>query len=99
MKNISTIGIDLAKNGMQLHGVDHEGRVVLKKSLSRHKTTMFFANLPSCLVGMEACATSVFWERIIESCGHNRACVALANKLARIVWNMLRMEPIFRRQN
>lgn len=70
MKDISTIGIDLAKNSMQLHGVDSNGRVVLKKTLSRGHAAKFFANLPACLVGMESCASSAYWARIIESCGH-----------------------------
>ncbi len=70
MKNINIIGIDLAKNSLQLHGVDTKGRVVLKKTLKREKVAKFFANLPVCLVGMEACATSAYWARVIESCGH-----------------------------
>jgi transposase len=70
MKGITTIGIDLAKNSLQLHGVDSMGRVVLRKTLRRDQAALFFANLPQCLVGMESCATSAFWARVIESCGH-----------------------------
>ena len=70
MRTITTIGIDLAKNSMQLHGVDSKGGVVLRKTLRRNQVALFFANLPQCLVGMEACATSAFWARVIESCGH-----------------------------
>mgnify|MGYP001557156637 CR=1 FL=1 len=70
MKNISTIGIDLAKNSLQLHGIDSQGRVVLHKSLNRERVAKFFANLPACLVGMEACSSSAYWARVIESCGH-----------------------------
>ncbi len=70
MKDISIIGIDLAKNSMQLHGVDTKGRVALKKTLKCDKAIEFFANLSPCLVGMEACATSAYWARTIESCGH-----------------------------
>jgi len=49
---ITTIGLDLAKNVMQVHGVDEQGKVVLKKQLRRHRVASFFANLPVCLVGM-----------------------------------------------
>lgn len=70
MKNVTTIGIDLAKNSMQLHGIDSAGKVCLRKTLLRSKAPLFFANLPACLVGMEACATSAYWARVIESCGH-----------------------------
>ena len=70
MKKITVIGVDLAKNVFQLHGVDAKGRVVLQKKLKREQVVPFFANLPACLVGMESCATSAYWERKIESCGH-----------------------------
>jgi transposase len=70
MKTITTIGIDLAKNTFQLHGVNARGKVVLRKTLRRDSVALFFANLPACLVGMEACATSAYWARVIESCGH-----------------------------
>lgn len=70
MKSVTTMGIDLAKNSLQLHGVDERGKPVLRKSLRRDKAVAFFANLPECLVGMEACATSAYWARVIEECGH-----------------------------
>lgn len=70
MKAITAIGIDLAKNSMQLHGVDSNGNVILRKKIRRDKVALFFANLPACLVGMEACAGSAYWARVIESCGH-----------------------------
>lgn len=70
MKDITTIGIDLAKNTLQLHGVDSKGKVVLRRSLRREQMVPLFANLPSCLVGMEACASSTYWARAIEECGH-----------------------------
>ena len=54
---ISTIGIDLAKNVFQVHGVDAAGRTVLKKQLRRSQVLEFFRKLPPCLIGMEACAT------------------------------------------
>lgn len=70
MNKVTAIGMDLAKNIFQLHGVDAKGRVVLRKRLKREQVTLFFANLPACLVGMESCATSAYWARVIESCGH-----------------------------
>ncbi|MDR2160767.1 MAG: IS110 family transposase [Desulfovibrio sp.] len=70
MKAITTIGIDLAKNSFSVYGVDAKGKPVLKRSLTRSGVTRFFANLPGCLVGMEACASSEYWARTIESLGH-----------------------------
>lgn len=70
MSNATVIGIDLAKNSLQLHGVDARGKVVLRKSMRRNRIVSFFANYPSCLVVMEACATSAYWARAIEECGH-----------------------------
>lgn len=70
MKTVTTIGIDLAKNSFQLHGVDAKGKAVLRRTLRRDQVVLFFANLPECLVGMEACASSAYWARVIEECGH-----------------------------
>ncbi len=53
--NITTIGLDIAKNVFQAHGVNENGKVVLRKRLSRRKVLEFLANLPPCLIGMEAC--------------------------------------------
>ena len=55
MMKITTIGLDLAKNVMQVHGVDEQDKAVLRKQLRRNQVAAFFANLPACLVGMEAC--------------------------------------------
>jgi len=71
MGTITAIGMDLAKNIFQLHGVDAKGRVLLRKRLTRDQAPLFFANLPACLVGMESCATSAYWARVIESRGHS----------------------------
>ena len=70
MKSVTTIGIDLAKNTFQLHGVNAQGKPVLRKTLRRDQVVPFFANLPGCLVGMEACGGSAYWARTIEECGH-----------------------------
>ena len=71
MGKVTTIGLDLAKNVFQIHGEDREGRVVLRKRLSRAKLLPFFANLSSCLVGIEACGGSNFWARKISELGHD----------------------------
>jgi len=68
--NIKTLGIDLAKNVFQLHGVDKTGKVVLRKRLTRAKLTEFMVNLPACLVGMEACGSAYYWARKFQAMGH-----------------------------
>src|SRR5215510_1326878 len=67
---ITTIGIDLAKNVFQVHGVDERGRAVLKKQLKRDQMAAFFAKLPACLIGMEACGSSHHWARKLQGFGH-----------------------------
>ena len=67
---ITTVGIDLAKNVFQVHGVDQRGKAVLQKQLKRAQMVPFFANLPPCLVGMEACGSAHHWARKLESFGH-----------------------------
>ncbi len=67
---ISTIGIDLAKNVFQVHGVDTAGTVVITKKLRRSQMLAFFEKVPPCLVGMEACATSHHWARELKALGH-----------------------------
>jgi transposase len=67
---LTTIGIDLAKNVFQVHGVDVHGRVSLKKQLKRSQVAAFFANLPPCLIGMEACCSAHYWARKLQALGH-----------------------------
>lgn len=67
----TTIGIDLAKNVIQVHGVDERGKPVLKKQLKRHQVAAFFANLAPCLIGMEACASAHHWARKLQALGHS----------------------------
>lgn len=67
---ITTIGLDLAKNVFQVHGVDAEGRVVGRRKLRRAKVQEFFAGLAPCLIGMEACGTAHFWARELIAMGH-----------------------------
>ena len=68
--NITTIGIDLAKNVFQIHGVDGHGKAVLRKQLRRGQMRGFFANLPACLVGMEACGGAHYWAGKLQGLGH-----------------------------
>ncbi len=70
MNEVITIGVDLAKNVFQVHGVDAEGNVVFRRQLRRSRMLPFFKKLPPCLVGMEACATAHHWAREIEALGH-----------------------------
>src|SRR4051795_9115972 len=67
---ITTIGIDLAKNVFQVHGVDVQGKVVLKKQFKRDQMAAFFANMPACLIGMEACGSAHHWARQLQALGH-----------------------------
>ena len=67
---ITTIGLDLAKSIFQVHGVDATGQVVVRKSLRRSQMLPFFAKLPSCLIGIEACGTSHHWARELIKLGH-----------------------------
>jgi len=70
MGNTITIGVDLAKSVFQVHGVDAEGSIVVRRQLRRRQVVPFFEKLSPCLVGMEACATSHHWARAIEQLGH-----------------------------
>ena len=75
-KVITVLGIDLAKNSFQLHGVDKDGRVVLKKKLSRYKLAAFMANLSPCLIGLEACGGAHYWVRTFTQMGHTVRMIA-----------------------
>jgi transposase len=68
--NITTVGIDLAKLVFQVHGVNERGKTVLRKSFKRGELSKFFANLPPCLIGMEACGGAHFWARKLGEFGH-----------------------------
>lgn len=67
---ITTVGIDLAKNVFQVHAVDEHGKVALRKQLRRDQMTVFFVNLPPCLIGMEACGSAHHWARTLQGFGH-----------------------------
>jgi transposase len=68
--NISTIGLDLAKNTFQVHGVNQQGEAVLRKTLKRAEVMNFFARLLPCLIGMEACGSAHYWARKLTELGH-----------------------------
>jgi transposase len=70
MGDVSTIGLDIAKNSFQAHGADALGVVVFRKKLSRGRLLSFFADQPPCVVAMEACAGAHHWGRELAGLGH-----------------------------
>ena len=70
MQAVTTIGLDIAKSIFQVHGVDAEGNVVVRRKLKRRYIVAFFQKLPPCLVGIEACASSHYWSRELQALGH-----------------------------
>jgi transposase len=73
---VTTVGIDLAKNVFRVHGCDANGKPVLRKQLSRRQLLSFIANLPHCLIAMEACAGAHYWAREFEKLGHQVRLIA-----------------------
>lgn len=71
MAQVTTIGLDIAKSVFQIHGVSATGEVVVQRRLRRTGLAAFFATLPPCLVGLEACATSHHWARVLSDLGHD----------------------------
>ncbi len=76
MDKITRIGVDLAKNLIQVHGVDSMERVAVRKALSRQKFLEWFANLEPCLVAMEACSAAHYWARKLRALGHEVRLIA-----------------------
>ena len=70
MGKITTVGLDLAKNVFQVHGVSDDGRVLVRRQLRRRQVLAFFEKLPPCLVGLEACAGAHYWARELRALGH-----------------------------
>lgn len=70
MAQVSTIGLDLAKNVFQVHGIDAQGKVLVRRALRRGEVLPYFTKLSPCLVGMEACATAHHWARELIKLGH-----------------------------
>lgn len=73
---LTAIGIDLAKNVIQVHGVNEQGKAVLRKQLKRAEVSTFFANLEPCLIGMEACSSAHHWARKLSQLGHTVKLIA-----------------------
>jgi transposase len=76
MKEVSIIGLDLAKNSFQLHGASANGGVVFSKKLSRSHLLKFLAAQPRCIIAMEACASAHHWGRKFEQLGHDVRLIA-----------------------
>ena len=70
MQAITTVGLDIAKSVFQVHGVDAQGNVIVRRQLKRRYVLAFFQKLPPCLVGIEACASSHHWSRELKALGH-----------------------------
>ena len=70
MQAITTIGLDIAKSVFQVHGIDTEGKVIVRRQLKRRYVLAFFQKLRPCLVGIEACASSHYWSRELQALGH-----------------------------
>jgi transposase len=71
MQATTTIGLDIAKSVFQVHGIDAEGNVTLRRRVKRRYVLAFFQKLPPCLVGIEACASSHYWSRELQALGHS----------------------------
>lgn len=69
--SVKTVGLDLAKDVFQVHGISENGRVIFNKAIKRAKLLSFFENLPPCIVGMEACGSSHHWGRTLRKLGHD----------------------------
>jgi transposase len=78
MAEITTIGLDLAKRVFRVHGVHAAGAVVVRRALRRRQVLTFFAKLPPCLIGIEACATAYYWAREFARLGHDVRLIAPA---------------------
>lgn len=74
--NVTTIGLDIAKHVFQVHGVDTNGKIALRKQLKRSQVLAFFANLPPCRVGLEACAGAHYWARELIKVGHDAKLIS-----------------------
>ena len=70
MQTVTTIGLDIAKSVFQVHGVDAQGKVIVRRQLKRRYVLAFFQRLPPCLIGIEACASSHYWSRELQALGH-----------------------------
>ena len=71
LSSVAAVGLDLAKHVFQVHSVDASGRVVVAKAIRRNKLLEFFASLPPCLIGLEACGSAHYWARELIKLGHD----------------------------
>jgi hypothetical protein len=71
MQTITTIGLDIAKSVFQVHGIDADGNIVIRRQVKRRYVLAFFQKLPPCLVGVKACASSHHWSRELQALGHS----------------------------
>jgi len=78
IKQVSVLGVDLAKSVFQLHGVDNEEEIVIRKQLKRAQMLPYFARLPKCLIGMESCGGAHYWCRELTKLGHTVKMMAPA---------------------
>ncbi len=96
MQTVTTIGFDIAKSVFQVHGVDAAGQVVIRRQLKRRQVIAFFQKLPPCLVGIEACASSHYWSRELQTLGHSVRLMPPAyvrgrtSSVSRPIWPTLR---------
>src|SRR5260221_294261 len=74
---VTRIDLDIAKNVFQVHGVNAQGKVVIQKQLSRSKVLAYFAQLPACRIGMEACGSAHYWARELQKLGHDVRLMAV----------------------
>ena len=101
MQTITTVGLDIAKSVFQVHCVDADGEVVLRRQLKRRYVLAFFQKLPPCLVGIEACASSHHWSRELQALGHTVRLMPPAygslRRLEAMVWSScLKLSPMQR---
>src|SRR5713101_7233446 len=74
---VERIGLDIAKSSFQVHGVDAHGKVVIRKQLTRGKVLGYFAQLPPCLIGLEACGGAHYWARELQKLGYDVRLMAV----------------------
>jgi transposase len=74
---VARIGLDIAKNVFQVHGVDAQGKVVVRQQLTRSKVLPYFTQLPACRIGMEACGSAHYWGRELQKLGHDVRLMAV----------------------
>jgi transposase len=70
MGEVTTVGLDIAKSVFQVHGIDADGAVLIRRQVRRRQVLKFFASLPPCLIGIEACASAHHWSRELQRLGH-----------------------------